>query len=145
MAGARFFNFMVELFIKHVLGVSTDHSGVFGKTSSYYGTIKQQGQLTLHLHLLLWICNALSPQEICSRLMDASSTFHQELLAYLEGAHQGDYFDGSQKKILNDLTHATRQPDFRSPVEILPESPPCPCVRPNCVVPECLSCKNISS
>ncbi|PBK83800.1 hypothetical protein ARMGADRAFT_944458, partial [Armillaria gallica] len=95
--------------------------------------------------LLLWIHNALFPQEICSRLMDASSTFHQELLAYLEGAHQGDYFDGTQKDVLNDLTHATRQPEFRSLVEVLPESPPCSCVRPNCVVQECLACKNISS
>ncbi|KAK0442069.1 hypothetical protein EV421DRAFT_1890988 [Armillaria borealis] len=136
---------MVDLFIKHVLGVGTDHPGAFGQTSSYYGTIEQQGQLTLHLHLLLWIHNALSPQEIRSRLMDTSSTFRQELLAYLEGAHQGDYFDGTQKDILNDLTHATRQPEFRSPVEVLPESPPHPCVRPNCAVQECLACKNISS
>ncbi len=98
---------MVDLFIKHVLGVGTDHPGAFGQTSSYYGTVEQQSRLTLHLHLLLWIRNALSPQEICSRLMDASSTFHQELLAYLEGAHQGDYFGGTQKDVLNDLIHVT--------------------------------------
>ncbi|PBK83799.1 hypothetical protein ARMGADRAFT_1037623 [Armillaria gallica] len=43
VAGARFFNFMVDLFIKHVLGVGTDHPGAFGQTSSYYDTVEQQG------------------------------------------------------------------------------------------------------
>jgi hypothetical protein len=63
VAGARFFNFMVELFIKHVLGVGADHSGIYGDTSAYYGTVEQQGRLTLHLHMLLWIRGSLSPQE----------------------------------------------------------------------------------
>ncbi|PBK83828.1 hypothetical protein ARMGADRAFT_1048367 [Armillaria gallica] len=77
------------------------------------------------------ICNAHSPQEICSRLMDASSTFCQELLAYLEGAHESDYFDKSQKEVLSDL--------------VIPEPPPCPCTKLNCFIPECSACKNISS
>jgi hypothetical protein len=55
VAGAQFFHFMVELFIKHVLGVGTNHPGVYGETSAYYVTVEQQGQQTLHLHLLLWI------------------------------------------------------------------------------------------
>ena len=48
VAGARFFHFMVELFIKNILGVGTDHPGIYVDTSAYYGTVKQQGQLTLH-------------------------------------------------------------------------------------------------
>ena len=44
VAGARFFHFMVELFIKHVLGLGTNHPGVYGETSAYYGTIEQQGR-----------------------------------------------------------------------------------------------------
>lgn len=55
VTGAHFFHFMVEMFIEHVLGVSTDHWGLYEKTSGYYGTIEHQGQLTLHLHMLLWI------------------------------------------------------------------------------------------
>ena len=43
------------MFIKHVLGVDSDHNGVFGPTNAHYGTVEQQGRLTLHLHLLLWI------------------------------------------------------------------------------------------
>jgi hypothetical protein len=35
VAGARFFHFMVELFIKHVLGVGSKHSGFYGDTKTY--------------------------------------------------------------------------------------------------------------
>ncbi|KAF8868382.1 hypothetical protein BD779DRAFT_1399200, partial [Infundibulicybe gibba] len=41
VAGARFFHFMVSLFIKHVLGVGESHLGAYGKTSGYYGTVEQ--------------------------------------------------------------------------------------------------------
>jgi len=55
VAAARFFHFMISAFIKHVLGVGADHDGIIGKTAAYYGTVEQQGHLTLHLHLLVWI------------------------------------------------------------------------------------------
>jgi hypothetical protein len=55
VAGARFFHFLCELFIKDVLGVGSDHRGAHGDTEAYYGTVEQQGRLALHLHLLLWI------------------------------------------------------------------------------------------
>ena len=57
-------HFVCENFIKHVLGVGSNHAGLYGETDADYGTIEQQGRLTLHLHLLLWIKGALSPQEI---------------------------------------------------------------------------------
>ena len=43
---------MIQAFIKHVLGVDADHPGIYGYTSSYYGTVEQQDHLALHLHLL---------------------------------------------------------------------------------------------
>src|SRR5882762_8690822 len=55
VASARFFHFMMQAFIKHVLGVDTDHPGIYGDTAAYYGTVEQQGRLTLHMHMLLWI------------------------------------------------------------------------------------------
>jgi hypothetical protein len=55
---------MCQAFIKNILGVGQKHPGVFGETSDYYGTVEQQGRLTLHLHMLIWIKSALSPQEI---------------------------------------------------------------------------------
>ena len=53
VAGAHFFDFMVRNFIENVLGAGADHPGLFGKTSVYYGTVEQQGCLTLHLHMLI--------------------------------------------------------------------------------------------
>ncbi|EIW62918.1 uncharacterized protein TRAVEDRAFT_107290, partial [Trametes versicolor FP-101664 SS1] len=41
VAGARFFKMMVDLFIKHVLGVGLDRPGLYGETSGYYGTVEQ--------------------------------------------------------------------------------------------------------
>ena len=55
VAGARFFHFMIQSFIRCILGISSPLPGIFGETSGYYGTVEQQGRLTLHLHLLLWI------------------------------------------------------------------------------------------
>ena len=43
VASAQFFHFMVEMFIKHVLGVNQDHPGLYGKTAVYYATVEQQG------------------------------------------------------------------------------------------------------
>ena len=84
VAAARFFDLMVRSFIKNVLGVDHDHPGLYGKTSGYYGTVEQQGRLTLHLHLLLWIEGALSPQEVRDRLASNDSIFQQDLIQYLE-------------------------------------------------------------
>jgi hypothetical protein len=52
---------MVEQFLEHVLGVKSQHPGLYGDTSAYYGTVEQQGRLTLHIHLLLWIKGGLTP------------------------------------------------------------------------------------
>jgi len=64
VADARFFHFMDNLFIKHVLGVNSDHPGIYGETLAYYGTVEQQGHLTLHLHILIWLFGCLTPQDI---------------------------------------------------------------------------------
>lgn len=61
VACAQFFQFMVEQFLEHVLGVKSQHPGLYGDTSAYYGTVEQQGRLTLHIHLLLWIKGGLTP------------------------------------------------------------------------------------
>ncbi|TFK59305.1 hypothetical protein BDN72DRAFT_905976 [Pluteus cervinus] len=44
VAAARFFHLMVTLFIQHILGVGTDHLGIYGQTAAYYGTVEQQGE-----------------------------------------------------------------------------------------------------
>lgn len=107
VAAARFFDLMVRSFIKNVLGVDHEHPGLYGKTSGYYGTVEQQGRLTLHLHLLLWIAGALSPQEIRDRLVSKDSVFQQELIQYLESVHQGEFLTGSMDSVRTSIPMQT--------------------------------------
>ena len=109
MAAACFFHLVVQLFIKHVLGVNNQTSGLYGETTAYYGTVEQQGRLTLHLHMLIWIKNALSPQDICDRIMDGDSAFQQELIAYLEGVHKGEFITGSMQNIKECIPFVSEQ------------------------------------
>ncbi|OCH89705.1 hypothetical protein OBBRIDRAFT_835632 [Obba rivulosa] len=99
VACARFFHAMVDLFIKHYLGCTGERDGVLGKTEAYYGTVEQQGRLTLHLHLLIWLSNALPPQEIRDRLLAGDEHFAQAIIAWLEDCHQGEFTSGSMDDI----------------------------------------------
>jgi len=102
VAAARFFDYMVRMVIKHVLGVGELHPGLYGKTSAYYGTVEQQGRLTLHMHMMLWIEGALSPQKIRERLMSRDSDFEQALKSYLEAAHAGEFMSGSMEEVTKE-------------------------------------------
>jgi len=103
VAAARFFDFIIQMFIKHVLGIGTNHSGLYGDTAGYYGTVEQQGRLTLHLHTVIWIKNALSPQEIRDKLMDNNSEFQKSLITYLEGCQKGEFLTGTMEDIKSKI------------------------------------------
>ena len=120
VAGARFFNFIVKAFIKHVLGMDADHDGIFGKTSGYYGTVEQQGRLTLHLHMALWIIAALTPQEIRERLLAEDSEFQQELIQYLEDVMSGE-FDGETMSTMKDKVDGMPNIDSTKMLPIAPK------------------------
>ena len=102
VAAARFFDYMVKMVIKHVLGVGETHPGLYGETSAYYGTVEQQGRLTLHMHMMLWIKGAMSPQKIRERLMSHDSQFEEALKRYLEAAHTGEFMTGSMDDVRED-------------------------------------------
>ena len=75
VAAARFFHLMVETFINAILRAGQSKPGIFGRVSDYFGTVEQQGRLTLHIHLLLWIDRSLSPQEICDKIRSNDKVF----------------------------------------------------------------------
>ena len=77
---ARFFKFMIDAFVKYVLGVDSGHEGLFGETEGYYGTVEEQEHLTLHLHTMLWIRGSLTPQQIRDRLTSKDGTFQKSLI-----------------------------------------------------------------
>ncbi|KAF8576052.1 hypothetical protein K439DRAFT_1649385 [Ramaria rubella] len=45
VASARFFNILVQAFLKHVIGHNGKEAGLYGQSSGYYGTVEQQEQL----------------------------------------------------------------------------------------------------
>ncbi|TFK50514.1 hypothetical protein OE88DRAFT_1750778 [Heliocybe sulcata] len=129
---------MVKLFIKHVSGIGSEQPGLYGNTSAYYGTVEQQGRLTLHLHLLLWITGSLSPQEIRNNMMEVNSEFRQKMIEYLEGVHQGHFIEKTMSEVENDVKYAESDPVYKNPTETLPDIPPEPCTHPN--DPQCPKC-----
>ena len=144
VAAARFFHIMVENFVKHVLGFKTKHPGFYGKTEAFYGTVEQQGRLTLHLHLLLWIKNALSPQYIRDKIMDPDSDFQKAMVEYLEAVHKGEFFNGKLEDVVERIEEYQKNPEYIPPTKTMPEAPPPPCPDRNaCDV--CDNCKALKN
>lgn len=143
VAAARFFHFMCETFIANVLGVDQSHPGLFGNTSAYYGTVEQQGRLTLHMHLLLWIKQSLSPQEIRNRIMDRTSDFQKKMVEYLEAVHTGQFFDGSLSDVRNGVKESElHDPEYVDPTKTMPDRPPPMCSK-NACDDDCVKCISV--
>ena len=133
---------MVQMFIEHVLGAGTESNsndlGAYGKRAGYYGTVEQQGRLTLHLHMLLWIRGSCSPEEAHSKILQPDSLFRSKLLEYLENCHAGNFISGSMEDVVKT---ASEKADYKNPTETLPEPPPPSCHNPSrngCYVTSCL-------
>ncbi|KAH9914542.1 uncharacterized protein B0H18DRAFT_886874, partial [Fomitopsis serialis] len=80
--------------------------------------------MTLHLHLMLWIMNSLSPQEIRDRIMDPTSDFQQRMVEYLEGVHQAEFIDTTMADVVESMTQAQESNHYQDPTLTLPISPP---------------------
>src|SRR3977135_933819 len=123
VGSAPFFHLMVEAFLKHVLKVGGNEAGLWGKTKGYYGTVEQQGRLTLHLHMLLWIENAPTPQKIREQLLCQDSDFQKRLINYLEDLHTGDFLNANKDVVKDNLDERERDADYQKPTLTLPVMP----------------------
>ena len=124
VAGARFFDFVVTIFIKYVLGVDVKHRGLYGKTRAYYGTVEQQGRLTLHLHMLLWLMGNLTPQEMRDNILDHNSDFQKNIIAWIESCQVGEFLTGTQHQVLENVHKKEILPEYKDPTETMPVPPP---------------------
>ncbi|KAJ7152526.1 hypothetical protein C8R46DRAFT_913171, partial [Mycena filopes] len=146
---------MVQAFIRDVLGWEDLDRGLFGHTKVFYATVEQQGRLTLHVHSLIWVKNALSPQEIRDRIMSPRSRFRLRLVKYLEDTHRAEYFSGSRDSVLAKRKILHLDPDadsddeidwaseYRPPTQTLPSPPPRRCKSKVCTE-LCAKCKTYS-
>ena len=115
---------MCEMFIKHILGVGSNHSGFYGDTNAYYGVVEQQGRLTLHMHMLLWLKGCLTPQEIRDRILNPNSNFQVKLVQYLESVHVGEFLTGSIDQVKAKVDQESRSDTYKDPTQTLPDIPP---------------------
>jgi len=146
VAGARFFHFMCEMFIKHVLGVGENHSGLYGNTNAYYGIVEQQGRLTLHMHMLIWLKGVLSPQEIRDRIMDPTLDFQQKIVEYLESVHIGEFMTGTQEEVKHHIEiEKSQNPNYQDPTQTLPDPPPPLCENKACDEENCDNCQELET
>ncbi|KAH9831730.1 uncharacterized protein C8Q71DRAFT_798818 [Rhodofomes roseus] len=80
--------------------------------------------MTLHLHLMLWIVNSLTPQEIRDRIMDPNSDFQQKMVEYLEGTHQAEFVSSTMANVEEDIKTSQESKDYQDPTLTLPLPPP---------------------
>src|ERR1700678_3111244 len=130
VAGARFFDFMVRTFLEDVLGVrpgADKREGFYGHTSGYYGTVEQQGRLTLHLHMLLWIAGNMNPEDLRVKILEESSAWRQNLIRWLERCHSGDFLSGTHAEVSSRVGQMKEDQEYLDPTQTLPVPPPPPC------------------
>ena len=143
VAGARFFDFMVQMFLTDVLGVQADNrEGFYGPTSGYYGTVEQQGRLTLHMHMLLWIAGNLNPDEMRTKILNEDSAWRKSLLNWLEKCHSGDFLSGTHADVSAHCEQLRENESYMDPTQTLPVPPPplCKLHPENSVEIDCKQC-----
>jgi hypothetical protein len=86
-AAAKFFHFMITTILETLFQVKVTSAqvksgmGVFGRVAAYFGTVESQGRGTLHLHLLIWLKNVPSPDEITALLR--TDAFRERVAAFI--------------------------------------------------------------
>ncbi|KIN96426.1 hypothetical protein M404DRAFT_33317 [Pisolithus tinctorius Marx 270] len=81
-AAAKAFDIVIRGFIDIVVKYNRG-VGLFGKCSSYYGTVEAQGRGTLHCHMLLWVEGHPNPERLRSMMID-DKNFGASLFGWLE-------------------------------------------------------------
>jgi hypothetical protein len=143
VACARFFHFVVTIFVKDVLGVDSKHAGAYGPVSAYYGTVEQQGRLALHLHMAVWLRGNLTPQEMRSNILNPTSDFRQKIIAWVESCQVGEFLTGSQTAVLLECNRASAVPGYQDPTQLMPAPPPPLCTRRHVNDRACPDCEAV--
>ena len=55
VAAAKYFNLLIDSFIKYILGYDQESGGISGHCSAFYGCIEEQGTGSLHIYILVWL------------------------------------------------------------------------------------------
>ena len=135
---------MVKLFITEILGADTNHRGIYGSIPAYYGTVEQQGRLTLHLHMLIWLKGNLTPQEMRNRIVDPNSSFKERLILWLESCYIGEFMTGTKDEVLARVAEQAKSDSYRDPTETLPQQLTSPCDMKHTTDENCSKCETLN-
>jgi hypothetical protein len=86
-AAAEFFHFMIHTILETLFQVKVSQHqvksdmGILGRVAAYFGVVESQGRATLHLHLLIILKHAPSPDEMVECLK--SEEFRQRIVSYI--------------------------------------------------------------
>ncbi|KAI9061025.1 hypothetical protein FKP32DRAFT_1613227 [Trametes sanguinea] len=86
-AAAEFFHFMIDAIVSHLYRLKITpfsvkgEDGVLGKVSAFVGAVETQGRGMLHLHLLVWLANTPSADDLGTLFADEE--FRNKVKAYI--------------------------------------------------------------
>ena len=117
-AAAKFFHFMIWTILETLFGIKVTNyqvksrKGILGKISAYFGTVESQGRGTLHLHILIWLDDTPSADELVELLKTEEfrdrvhSFIKANIRSYLPGLESAE----SVKEITKDSDIAYSRP-----------------------------------
>ncbi|PPQ74787.1 hypothetical protein CVT24_003726 [Panaeolus cyanescens] len=101
-ASAKFFHFTIKAIMETLFGVKTtdyhvfNKPGIMGRVSAFFGTVESQGRGSLHFHLLLWLEDAPTADEMNELLRieefrnKVATYIQKNLRAYMPGLESAD-------------------------------------------------------
>jgi hypothetical protein len=87
-AAASFFHFLIGVILETLFGITVtdfrvfNRPAVFGRVSAYYGAVESQGRGSLHLHMLLWLEDCPTGDEMHELLKTES--FRHKVCAFIQ-------------------------------------------------------------
>jgi hypothetical protein len=106
---SQFFYILIRNILgKLFKGDNKDKGGIFGPLAAYYGMVEAQNRGTLHIHLMLWIKGAPTPDVLFEKL-SADPTFQASLFSYLNSIIKND---------LDDYQHQTSETETQSYIPV---------------------------
>ncbi|THG93643.1 hypothetical protein EW026_g7647 [Hermanssonia centrifuga] len=85
---AKFFHFMINTILETLMQVKVSKfqvksgPGIFGEVAAYFGTVESQGRGTLYLHMLIWLKNAPTAEELAELLK--TEEFRQKMTKFIK-------------------------------------------------------------
>jgi hypothetical protein len=106
-AAAKFFHLTVAAILEELFGIKAysmdSHDvrrtdGIFGKVASYIGTQEAQGRGTLHLHIIVWLMDALTYAQMKQALK--SHRFRNKVKSFIRANIRADLNGSDHNTIL---------------------------------------------